>query len=356
VDGARSADWINADGSKMRGSHPPDRWKAGEILRDEQSITLKGDWSSPFAAIHVGMYKKGSSNPKDRMTVVAGPGDGQGRILAAKIPVSGARSATPPPGSGYTIRRATGTITIDGKADETSWSEAPATPPFGTAEGGPTVEGQATAKLLWDDQHLYAFIDVKDKDIYSSYKKADDPLWKEDVVELFIDANRDRRGYVELQVNPNNAQFDSFFSGGNRQGADPSFSAHMKSAVVVSGTLDKRDDQDAGWSAEIAIPLEAVKGKDAAMAVTLPPKPGDKWRLNVVRVDKPKDKGISASSWAAITIGDFHAIDRLMEVTFGDEKGQGAAPPPPKPPLPPGPASRIPLEKAVPVAPQAKPQ
>ena len=71
---------------------------------------------------------------------------------------------------------------------------------------------------------------------------------------------------------------------------------------------------------EIAIPLAAVKGKDDAMAVTIPPKPGDAWKLNVVRVDKPRDDPVVADidhvslGWhlarvAAARTGDTPAID-----------------------------------------------
>ena len=69
----------------------------------------------------------------------------------------------------------------------------------------------AEARLLWDDQHLYVFVQITDSDVFSSYKQHDDPIWKADCVELFIDADGTRRGYVELQVNPNNAQFDAWF-------------------------------------------------------------------------------------------------------------------------------------------------
>ena len=36
----------------------------------------------------------------------------------------------------------------------------------------------------------------------------------------------------------------------------------MNAKVHVDGTLNKRDDQDKGWTAELAIPLEDVKGMD----------------------------------------------------------------------------------------------
>ena len=97
----------------------------------------------------------------------------------------------------------------------------------------------------------------------------------------------------------------------------------MKSAVNVRGTVDQRGDRDKGWSAEIAIPLADVKGMEAGMKVTIPPVPGDRWRLNVVRVDLPKGQsGVSASSWSPITIRDFHALGRMLNVEFADADGQ----------------------------------
>ena len=58
------------------------------------------------------------------------------------------------------------------------------------------------------------------------------------------------------------------------------------------------------------------------MAIALPPQVGDRWRLNVVRVDlKTGDKNPSASSWNRITYGDFHALDRMLTVVFADASG-----------------------------------
>ena len=320
VDGATGKDWLNVDSTKMRSSYGPDKWKAGDLIRDEQTITMKSDWSSSFAAIHVGLYKKGSSSDKDRLPVVSGPTADKGRILVARLAV-GASGVAKPTG-GYVIQRAKDPIVIDGKADEPAWAKAQTTASWKDAEGGGAVGGVTVGRLLWDDKNLYAFIDVTDADVFSSYTKNDDTIWMVDVVELFIYANGDGRGYVELQVNPNNAQFDSWFAGTRQGGGDVGFASGMTSAVTVDGTKDNRSDTDRGWHVEIAIPLNAVKGKDAAMAVTLPPRPGDGWKLNLVRVEKGKGAApMTASSWAQITIADFHAIDRLLPVTFGDQAG-----------------------------------
>jgi hypothetical protein len=319
-------EWVNIDETKMRKGYGPSRWKTGDIVKDEQTFTLPSTWTSPFAAIYVGIYKKGGTKVSDRMKVVRGPSDGQDRVLVAKIPVAAAGAgAAKTEKPAFAIRKTAAAITIDGKADEPAWAQAPSTGEFTSAEGAPIKpSGPTRARLLWDDTNLYAFIDVEDKEIKSQFTKQDDPLWQEDVVELFIDADKNRRGYVELQVNPNNAHFDTWFAIG-RPNRDDSYDSGMKSAVAIEGNV---------WHVELAIPLAAVKGKDEAMKVTIPPAIGDTWKLNLVRVDRNsdmKEKQIAAAGWAQIPYSDFHALDRLMVVQFADEAGSVTAAPAPSP-------------------------
>ena len=92
------------------------------------------------------------------------------------------------------------------------------------------------------------------------------------------------------------------------------------------GTLNKRDDQDKGWLAEIAIPLADVNGL-AKDGVKVPPKLGDSWRLNMFRMDSPEGKPQLASAWSPPLVGDFHALDKFGEIVFADEKGQVPATP-----------------------------
>jgi hypothetical protein len=330
VKGAGQKDWINVDATTMRSAYPTSQWQPGDIIRDEQQIALKGDWASATAAIHVGMYRRGDQSEKARLPVVSGPSDGHGAIIVATLQVGGAGAkveAPPPlPASGFVVKRAAGPVTIDGKADEPAWATANAT---GAFQKGQDLDlpPPTTARLLWDDKYLYAFVDVTDDDVFSEFDKPDDSLWKADVVELFIDADANGKGYVELQVNPNNAQFDAWFAG-TRAGpkSDVAWTSGLVSAVVVDGTLADRSDKDKGWHAEIAVPWAAVKGGDAQMAVTLPPSVGQRFKLNLVRVEGGRAKsGYTASAWAPISRADFHNIDALNVITFGDESGQIAA-------------------------------
>jgi hypothetical protein len=183
------------------------------------------------------------------------------------------------------------------------------------------------ARLTWDDEYLYAFVSITDTDIWTDYRNHDDPLWKQDCVELFIDADGNRRGYIELQVNPNNATFDSWFATTRAQPGDPTWDSGMQTAVKLRGTTAS-GDTDQGWDVEIAIPWQAVRGRDPAMAVRLPPQIGDRWRLNLVRVDITSGgKNPSASSWNRITYSDFHALDRMLTVVFADATGSIAPKP-----------------------------
>jgi hypothetical protein len=311
VNGSVGGDWINVDDTRMRKGYGPDRWKAGDIVRDEQVFPIVPKWKSPDATIYVGMWRKGGQTEKDRMEIRSGASDGKNRVKVATLKIGAGGAA--PEEKPLAIPRAEGKIELDGKA-EAAWDKAARTPVFVAADGSGPLD-ETRARFLHDDENLYVFIDVTDADVASSFKTHDDPIWKEDAVELFIDADRSGQGYVELQVSPRGVTFDSWFPT-RRPDADPKWESGMKAKVAVNGTLDKRTDEDKGWTAEIAIPLAAVKGKDDKMAVKLPPAPGDTWKLNVVRVDKSKEGKIAASAWAKIGFDDFHAVDRLKTVVF----------------------------------------
>jgi hypothetical protein len=321
-----TADFMNLTPTDMELAHPPATWKSGEIIEDIQDITLRPDWRSPIATLSVGLIAAGAHDVGDRMTA-SGPHTEDRAVIARQLEVDLSK-APPPPGTIY-IPRATGPITIDGVASEPSWAAAATSPELVTAEGSADPIGKAIAKMTWDDQNLYVFVTVTDSDIVSQYKKHDDPMWKQDCIELFIDADGNRRGYIELQVDPNNATFDKWYATTRAQPGDEGWDSGMQSAVRLHGTTEP-GDTDQGWEVELAIPWAAVKGKDDAMAVRLPPQIGDRWRLNLVRVDvKTGDPNQQASSWNRISSADFHALDRMLTAVFADPSGSIVARPAP---------------------------
>ncbi|HEY4179323.1 MAG TPA: carbohydrate-binding family 9-like protein [Kofleriaceae bacterium] len=335
-----SADFMMLPPTDMQRAHGPATWRTNEIIEDEQDVVIRADWRSTTATVQVGLIAEGAHGTLDRMAATTAPEKVVDRAIVARILDVDLSKAPPPPGTVY-VPRARGAITIDGVGTDPGWQNVPASPEFPTGEKSPDPLGSATAKITWDDQYLYVFASVKDTDILSDFKNHDDTLWKADVVEMFIDADSSRRGYVELQVNPNNATFDSWFATGRddkAHPADPSWDSGMITAVKLNGSTGP-GGSDVGWDAEIAIPWAAVKGRDDAMKVKLPPAVGDRWRLNVVRGDLTSDKKVAVSSWNRIGMGDWHAIDKMLTVVFADTMG-GVVPnspvdprvPPPTPP------------------------
>jgi hypothetical protein len=335
-----SVDFMNLSPSDMQIGHPTKKWKAGQIIQDVQDIVLRPDWRSPQATLHVGLVDAGGNQIGDRMPATGGNVVDRA-IIARTIEVDLAKA--PPPLGTVHVPRAPGPITIDGVASDPGWTGAAMSPELTSADGSPEPVGKATARMTWDDQYLYVFVQITDSDVYSPFKQHDEPLWKGDCVELFIDADGNRTGYVELQVNPNNAMFDSWFASTRAQPGDEKWSANMVTAVKVRGTADKSGDADQGWDVEIAIPHAAVKGAHETMGVRVPPQVGDKWRLNVVRVDyRSGGGGPGVASWNRISYSDFHALDRMLNVVFADSTGSIVpTPPAPAPAQPPAQPQRV---------------
>jgi hypothetical protein len=328
LEGVNHASFINADHAPVKGKYPVAAWKPGEIIRDEHTIRLPANWAYPQVNIYVGLWRGPS-----RLPVKAGPHDNEGRVLAATIPVHAAEKA-PPPRKRYVARMVTKPPKIDGKLDDEVWASAPSTGPFVNTMTGAAADQKTEAKLLWDNKFLYVAFDNADTDVWSNLTKRDDKLWTQEADELMIDADGNGKTYVELQVAPNGNVFDTYLPEYRKyeDSVDPkkkqfSWNSKMVAKVQVDGTLNKREDKDKGWTAELAIPLEDVKGMDKSSAVRLPPSPGDVWRINMYRMDMPQGKAQQASGWSPPLVGDFHALDKFGELVFGDEKGTAPRPP-----------------------------
>jgi hypothetical protein len=329
VEGPGKQSYVNADHVPIEGKYPVGSWKVGDIIRDIHTVKLPDGWSYPVVEVYVGLWRGAS-----RMPIKSGAHDNEGRVLAASIPV---RAAVAETRKRYVARFvAKGqTPKLDGKLDDAVWAAAPSTGPFvNTMTGAPVQPMMKTeAKLLWDKKNLYVGFDNTDDDVWTDLTKRDDKLWTEEADELMIDADGNGRTYIELQVAPNGNIFDTYLPSPRRyeDTVDPklkpfSWNSKMIAKVHVDGTLNRRDDEDKGWTTELAIPLEDVKGMDDKSAVRLPPEPGDVWRINMYRMDLPKGKPQQAAGWSPPMVGDFHVLGRFGELVFADADGKVSPP------------------------------
>jgi hypothetical protein len=297
--------FINADHTPIGGRYPVSVWKRGEIIRDQHTVSLPKDWQFPQVVVYTGLFRG------DMRMKIQGPQDKEDRVLAATLLVN--KAGKPEKPKRLVAMKTERPVKVDGKLEEAVWKRAPSTGPFIDAYNGSKLPYQTQAKVAWDQNNLYIAFECPDTDIFSELKERDDKLWMQDAVEVFIDANRDGQDYLELQVSPKGVIFDSYFPKHRQGQAD--YNSGLKAAVDVQGTLNQRDDQDKRWIVEMALPFSDAKGR-GKYPLSLPPKVGDVWRVNFLRVDVSKSVPQRAGAWSPPMSGDFHTLSSFGELAF----------------------------------------
>jgi hypothetical protein len=281
--------------------HPPpvplEQWPVGQVVQDVQVLQLPE--GAPALRVLLGFWRDDQRLPID----TAAAQDGQQRMLGPVI-----TSAPPSVPEAHAVRVRRPPV-IDGKLDDPIWAEAVPLTLVDSLDGSrPAL--RTTARLAWDDEALYVAFDCEDPDVWGTFTKTDEPLYTQEVVEVFIDADADGRTYNEIEVSPHNVLFDAYFPA-RRQGMDLSWSSGVRSAVQVRGTIDDPSDRDEGWTVEMRIPFARLSS-----VPHLPPRPGDRWRFNLYRLDLPDRRSAQGQALSPLFVGDFHALDRFAWLVF----------------------------------------
>ncbi len=255
----------------------------------DATLTVPSPWSPRTAILTVARPSGG-----DMLPVVAGPRTRDGLGLAGLVHV-----VDRPPV--VVAQRSAAALQIDGVLDEPVWSGARWYPLGDSLEGEPAGPTTAAA-LAWDDSALYVAVRAQDDDVWSDYTARDEPLWKQEAIELFLFGDASRRGYLELQVSPRGVQFDARFA--QYRKGDEAWNGRWQAAVQIDGTVDRRDDRDRGLTAEFAVPFAEICEHTASHC---PPQAGDRMRANVFRLDRPRRANPIALSLAPTRVTDFHA-------------------------------------------------
>ena len=261
----------------------------------------------------------------------------------------------------YTAYRTPGKITGDGRPDEAAWKTIPRSPRFVDLISGKSTIHSTRAAVTWDDTMMYVAFWVEEPFVEATLTKRDSPIYQNNDVEVFI-AGKD--AYYEFEINSFGTIYEGFFiwqsayvDGGfskapefqlTNPGAQPfngvGFKTHPRgkryaflkwdfpgaqTAVHIDGTINKNNDRDRGWTAEMAFPWKGMKWLAKADGRSLPPRHGDRWRIDFSRFNQykaaPPAKDSGGWAWSHHGIWDSHIPEAFPYVTFSTK-----APPSPK--------------------------
>jgi hypothetical protein len=203
-------------------------------------------------------------------------------VLAVLFPILASVAAADTPAAEATrFTRAAGSIVIDGRLDERSWSSAQPVSRFfevyPASVGMPPAETEA--RLLYDDRNIYIGIRATDPAaglIRSSLARRDQALDAQDYVEILLDPANTRQNAMLFRTNPHGVQVDGVYDEAARaRYYAPDFDFDVRTA----------SDQ-AGWTAEFRIPLTTLRYVAAR---------SDAWAFAIYR-HRPRETAVTMAS------------------------------------------------------------
>jgi hypothetical protein len=217
----------------------------------------------------------------------------------------------------YDIYRAAGRITIDGQLNERAWRQAPPAGDFHFNWWKSGEREQTEARLVWDDDYLYAAYFCHDKHISAKVTERHGPVSLDDCVELFVSPNPARiKNCYGLEINAIGTML------GWRKSDDGKTMVRwvpqgLRYRTSFHGLAVKRDSTpDAHWILEMAVPWSSFKD-DAAHT---PPRDDDRWRLNLNRSGGVTNPQYSTWSPVNTPTPNFHVPESFGWVRFVNRK------------------------------------
>lgn len=188
--------------------------------------------------------------------------------------------------------------------DDEVWNELPQMNLKRAATGdGPKLATVVTS--FWTEQALYFRFVCEDERIVSTMSDRDDPIYEEDVVEVFLGETMEITDYKEFELSPTNVQFDATIVN------------HLNGRIEVNLEWDAP-----GWRTAVHI----GPGQKQIMYVwELPfaifkggtPAKGARWLMNCYRIDRGRTKAEDEySAWSPTGKNNFHISEKFGYILF----------------------------------------
>ncbi len=179
-----------------------------------------------------------------------------------------------------------------------TWDALPALPSFILANGSGLARQQTLTRVCHDARALYVRFDCDDRDIWGTCTRRDEPIYEEEVVELFISPGAATPvRYYEFEVNPNGALLDAMIYNPTSERAELVVDLSWDCPALRWET--GRDDLVGRWWTILIIPWLALAPTDDLPTT---------WRANFYRIERPRDVEAEFSCWSPTMThpADFH--------------------------------------------------
>jgi len=240
-----------------------------------------------------------------------------GLVAAAALTGCGAHPAVWNANTVYVVHRTPEPIAIGRRPDPRQWARAMVITDFVAPVTRKPAAEQTRMRMLWDDRCLYVWFLAADADLHGTYTGKADPLWREDVVEVFLQPDPKRKQYFEFEVNPIGTLLALRIPEGHttfQQRAE--FDHGVRTATTARGTPNDSKDTDRSFEVILAIPwnrLDFAGGKAPAI--------GEVWRFIGARCNlasKGLDKGREFSACVGLSKVDFHLLAEYPRMRFAE--------------------------------------
>jgi len=291
-------------------------WEPGNIIRDQQTVTLDGAFvdSQVQIDLRLARSRRGDQlaptslgNCQQTPDITYGP-----RLIVGSF---AAIRPIPRLEAGRLDIDVTDELTIDGRLNERAWRGSNRTDLWVHPNTGEPDEGvHGAARVLWDVDALYIGMQARDRDIWATMTERDGNLWEEEVLAVMLDPGSDGLNYVDLEVNPLGTLFDAVFPEATNRDPATARATQLEGlqwAAHVNGTVEDREQVDRRWSVEIRIPWNALP--DAST-----PAVGDEIAANFFRFDRSQDARAAVSIWSPVFGGSFHQPDKFGTIVLSD--------------------------------------
>ena len=203
----------------------------------------------------------------------------------------------------YGVRRSSASTQVLLSGDGEAWERAR------KVAWGPQIY-ETGFRALWGKEGLFVRFDAVDPSPWYTLTERDDHLWKEEVVEIFIDPDGDGRNYAEIEISPHNVVCDlMIFEGAPNVRSDIDWDHDGLQSKVRP--LRVAGGEAVGWMVIAILPWSGFATLTDNSRVPLPPNKGDVWRFNVFRIKRPvgptePDRDAVYSAWSPPSGPSFH--------------------------------------------------